>query len=575
MKFECGDTRYENEPSKAGDQSLEDSEEVYAQYELVAKDLENGITNSGVWAKAFADSNGDELATKALYMKLMVERALQERARADTPKVREYADQKAAPQASVIDDQITSQPKSRSKLDWSSMPWLDRFALILSVGGVSAFIANAVTSIGLGLKFDLAQIVFNPILGPSYFGAVLGLLVLLTRGYFRRSSQSQAKTEESYTQLAEGAPLPKKEMSPAAATGLTPSSISKNNSVAPTPNEPKVGSQISAKNESRIDPGIFFVIGFILAMAGAAGFIISGTDESYKSGVATAEQQRDESAYMDALSEVEKASYLIGYRQVQDIRAQGSGIVDTKAYASGTSDAIAGTEPRISLEDEDRVIGVLANALKQQVASSNELSAQKIDASADISGASYLIGFRQAQNIRHQGGDAFSMRAYGEGVLDAVIGSESQVPLQSEERLMAVLSRAMMPSTSSDELFMANNGAKPGVFTTVTGLQYEILIEGTGPKPEATDTVVAHYHGTFTDGTVFDSSVERGSPASFPVNRVIPGWTEALQMMGVGSKWRLVVPPELAYGERGAGGVIPPNATLFFEVELMDIVKES
>ena len=116
---------------------------------------------------------------------------------------------------------------------------------------------------------------------------------------------------------------------------------------------------------------------------------------------------------------------------------------------------------------------------------------------------------------------------------------------------------------------MAENAARPEVTTTASGLQYEVLTEGSGPKPQATDTVVTHYHGTLTDGTVFDSSVERGSPASFPVNRVIPGWTEALQMMGVGSEWRLVVPPELAYGERGAGAAIPPNATLVFEVELL------
>jgi len=134
------------------------------------------------------------------------------------------------------------------------------------------------------------------------------------------------------------------------------------------------------------------------------------------------------------------------------------------------------------------------------------------------------------------------------------------------------LSQALMASkAASGEAYMAENAARPGVVTTESGLQYEVLVEGTGPKPQATDTVVTHYHGTLTDGTVFDSSVERGSPASFPVNRVIAGWTEALQMMGVGAKWRLVVPPELAYGERGAGGAIPPNATLVFEVELLEI----
>ena len=110
-----------------------------------------------------------------------------------------------------------------------------------------------------------------------------------------------------------------------------------------------------------------------------------------------------------------------------------------------------------------------------------------------------------------------------------------------------------------------------GINTLSSGLRYQVLKEGTGAKPSITDTVVTHYHGTFLDGSVFDSSVDRGAPATFPVNGVIRGWTEALQLMSVGSKWRLVIPPDLAYGKRGAGGLIPPNATLIFEVELLDI----
>ena len=110
-----------------------------------------------------------------------------------------------------------------------------------------------------------------------------------------------------------------------------------------------------------------------------------------------------------------------------------------------------------------------------------------------------------------------------------------------------------------------------GINTLSSGLRYQVLKEGTGAKPSITDTVVTHYHGTFLDGSVFDSSVDRGAPATFPVNGVIRGWTEALQLMSVGSKWRLVIPPDLAYGKRGAGRLIPPNATLIFEVELLDI----
>jgi FKBP-type peptidyl-prolyl cis-trans isomerase len=123
------------------------------------------------------------------------------------------------------------------------------------------------------------------------------------------------------------------------------------------------------------------------------------------------------------------------------------------------------------------------------------------------------------------------------------------------------------------EEFLASNKAKSGVVTLPSGLQYEIIKAGSGPKPKPEDQVKCHYHGTTIDGKVFDSSVDRGEPAVFPVNRVIPGWTEALQLMPVGSKWKLYIPSALAYGEQGAGQDIKPNSTLIFEVELLEIVK--
>ena len=124
------------------------------------------------------------------------------------------------------------------------------------------------------------------------------------------------------------------------------------------------------------------------------------------------------------------------------------------------------------------------------------------------------------------------------------------------------------------EEFLAANKNKAGVVTLPDGLQYEIIKAGTGPKPTAEDEVKCHYHGTTIDGKVFDSSVQRGQPVNFPVKGVIPGWTEALQLMPVGSKWKLCIPSALAYGERGAGKDIKPNSTLIFEVELLEIVKK-
>ena len=133
-----------------------------------------------------------------------------------------------------------------------------------------------------------------------------------------------------------------------------------------------------------------------------------------------------------------------------------------------------------------------------------------------------------------------------------------------EEKLQANL--------KAGEEFLKTNQERPGVVTTSSGLQYEILTEGNGPKPGPRDKVKCHYHGTLIDGTIFDSSVQRGQPATFPLNMVIKGWTEALQLMPVGSKWRLFLHPSLAYGERQTGAVIGPNSTLIFDVELLDIV---
>ncbi len=123
------------------------------------------------------------------------------------------------------------------------------------------------------------------------------------------------------------------------------------------------------------------------------------------------------------------------------------------------------------------------------------------------------------------------------------------------------------------QAFLAANSTRPEVTTLPSGLQYEVITEGKGAKPKATDTVRCHYHGTLVDGTVFDSSVQRGEAINFPVNGVIAGWVEALQLMPVGSKWKLYIPYNLGYGARGAGQSIPPYATLIFEVELLDIVK--
>lgn len=140
------------------------------------------------------------------------------------------------------------------------------------------------------------------------------------------------------------------------------------------------------------------------------------------------------------------------------------------------------------------------------------------------------------------------------------------------DKLMNTKSEKAAANLKAGEEFLKQNKERPGVVTTASGLQYEVITEGTGQKPKAADKVKCHYHGTLIDGTIFDSSVQRGQSATFPLNMVIKGWTEALQLMPVGSKYRLFLNPSLAYGERQTGSVIGPNSTLIFDVELLDIV---
>lgn len=194
--------------------------------------------------------------------------------------------------------------------------------------------------------------------------------------------------------------------------------------------------------------------------------------------------------------------------------------------------------------------------------------------------ASYGIGRQMGEQLASNPFDGLDAAAVAAGVVDAIEGNDSAV---TEEQLAAAFGEIQQELEAKKkvqekalavegEAFLAENAKKEGVVVTESGLQYEIITEGDGENPQASSTVSTHYHGTLIDGTVFDSSVERGSPAEFPVGRVIAGWTEALQLMPKGSKWRLFVPHNLAYGERGAGNDIAPYSALIFEVELIDIV---
>ncbi|MAT15225.1 MAG: hypothetical protein CMJ46_08150 [Planctomyces sp.] len=193
--------------------------------------------------------------------------------------------------------------------------------------------------------------------------------------------------------------------------------------------------------------------------------------------------------------------------------------------------------------------------------------------------AAYGIGYSIGRNLS-EGGLKFDLNMFVKGVQDAF--NDAEPPLSDEEISTAIrtfqteaMSKAAEENKKEGQAFLEKNAKKEGVKVTKSGLQYEVMKEGKGPKPAETDTVKVHYHGTLLDGTVFDSSVERGEPATFPLNRVIKGWTEGVQLMNVGSKYRFYIPSDLAYGESPrSGGPIGPNDTLIFEVELLGIGEE-
>ncbi len=192
---------------------------------------------------------------------------------------------------------------------------------------------------------------------------------------------------------------------------------------------------------------------------------------------------------------------------------------------------------------------------------------------------SYGIGLQLAQQVKGQSFPGFNLDALIIGISDVFNSEPLRFPEDEMQTAFSAINQQVQEAAASaaeenkaaGQVFLDENAKKDGVITTDSGLQYEIITEGTGTKPTQSDTVVTHYHGSLTDGTVFDSSVDRGQPAEFPVNGVIQGWIEALQLMPMGSKWRLTIPSDLAYGDQGSAPVIGPGATLVFEIELLEI----
>ena len=189
---------------------------------------------------------------------------------------------------------------------------------------------------------------------------------------------------------------------------------------------------------------------------------------------------------------------------------------------------------------------------------------------------SYSLGVNMASSVKQQGMETIDAQAVAKAFSDVFEENDLDI---SEEESMTILqdffgkmqAEKSAKANEAGNAYLAENGDKEGVITTESGLQYEVITSGDGAKPTTADQVTVHYHGMLTDGTVFDSSVDRGQPATFGVTQVIKGWTEALQLMSVGDKWKLTIPSGLAYGDQGAGGMIGPGATLVFEVELLGV----
>ena len=195
---------------------------------------------------------------------------------------------------------------------------------------------------------------------------------------------------------------------------------------------------------------------------------------------------------------------------------------------------------------------------------------------------SYSIGLNIGRSMKSEGLD-LNPDALAAAMKDVFAGAKPQLTDEEIQTIMQEFQKKMMAkqlasreeglgkNKAEGEKFLADNKKKEGVKTTASGLQYKVIKDGTGKTPKATDTVKTHYRGTLINGTEFDSSYKRGEPAEFPVNGVIKGWTEALQLMKEGAKWQLYIPSDLAYGERGAGKDIGPNSTLIFDIELLSV----
>jgi len=258
---------------------------------------------------------------------------------------------------------------------------------------------------------------------------------------------------------------------------------------------------------------------------------------------------------------IERVSYSLGYIMSDSYKSQGVDL-DSRYFALAMEAIYGDAEALYTAEEMDQIMTEYQESPKSL-----------------IEPVSYTIGYKMSDSYKSQGVDldsryfALAMEAvYGDAEALYTAEEMDQIMTEYQEFLMAELTAASADGNlEKAESFLKENKDRDGIMTTASGLQYEVIVEVEGPKPTAEDEVTVHYSGTLLTGVVFDSSYQRGTPATFPLNAVIPGWTEGVQLMSVGSSYRFYIHPDLGYGEIGAGDMIGPNELLVFDVELISI----
>ena len=286
-----------------------------------------------------------------------------------------------------------------------------------------------------------------------------------------------------------------------------------------------------------------------------------------------------ESNTYDLSVEIDKVSYSLGANTAKGMSDQGLKAIKFNAFAQGFNDVYSNNPVKLTPDQAQAALQGFFNKTEENKINKQEIKqTQPMNLENEIDKVSYSVAVNIAQNIKSQGLTEINQSAFAQGIKDVYESNTAKIDEAEAQQILQSFfqkqqEKQFIVAKEAGENFLEFNAKREEVTVLPSGLQYEVIKMGDGEKPTAESTVKTHYHGTLIDGDVFDSSVERGEPISFPVGGVIAGWTEALQLMPVGSKWKLYCPSDLAYGERGSPPRIGPHEPLIFEVELLGIAQ--